>query len=63
MGPDADTMKLRQEHEREIVGSNSGETFELAMNSMLKQLGASHTGFFNEKHARAAAESRLRPPS
>jgi carboxyl-terminal processing protease len=54
MGPDMDTMKLRQEHEREIVGSNSGDTFELTMNSMLKQLGTSHTGFFHEKHARAA---------
>jgi carboxyl-terminal processing protease len=54
MGPDVDTARLRQEHEREIVGSDSGDTFELARNSMLKQLGTSHTGFFHEKHARAA---------
>src|SRR6188474_3389837 len=54
MGPDADTTRLRQEHEREIVGSDSGDTFELAMNTMLKQLGTSHTGFFHEQRARAA---------
>ncbi len=54
MGPDANTMKLRQEHERDVVSSNSGDAFELAIDSMLKQLGTSHTGFFHEKHARAA---------
>ena len=54
MGADADTVRLRQENEGEVVGSNSRDTFELAVNSMLKQLGTSHTGFFHEKHARAA---------
>ncbi len=54
MGADADTMKLRQEHEGEILHSSTGENFEQAMNGMLRQLGTSHTGFFHEGKPRAA---------
>jgi len=54
MGPDADTAKLRQAHEHEIIGSDSGEAFEQAISSMLRQLGTSHTGFFHESKPRAA---------
>jgi C-terminal processing protease CtpA/Prc len=54
MGPDADIAKLRQEHEHEIVASDTGEGFEQAINSMLRQLGTSHTGFFHESKPRAA---------
>ncbi len=54
MGPDTDTKKLRHEHEHEIICSDTGEDFEQAVNRMLRQLGASHTGFFHESKPRAA---------
>lgn len=54
MGPDPNTTKLREEHEHEVVSSDTGERFEQAMNSMLRQLGTSHTGFFHETKPRAA---------
>lgn len=54
MGPDADTKKLREDHEPAIVRSETGEQFEQAVNQMLRQLGTSHTGFFHESKPRAA---------
>jgi len=54
MGADPDTKKLRQEHEHEIICSETGEQFEQTVNRMLRQLGASHTGFFHESKPRAA---------
>jgi C-terminal processing protease CtpA/Prc len=54
MGPDADTASLRTRHEASIVGADSPEAFESAMNAMLKDLGASHTGFFHESAPRTA---------
>lgn len=54
MGPDADTASLRTRHEASIVGADSPEAFESAMNAMLKDLGVSHTGFFHESAPRTA---------
>ena len=54
MGPDADTASLRARHEASIVGADSPEAFESAMNAMLKDLGVSHTGFFHESAPRTA---------
>ncbi len=54
MGPDADTASLRTRHEAFIVGADSPEAFESAMNAMLKDLGVSHTGFFHESAPRTA---------
>lgn len=49
-----DTTRLRQEHEAPIVNGSDSDQFERAMNRMLQQLGASHTGFFHESKPRAA---------
>lgn len=49
-----DTTRLRQEHEASIVNSSDSDQFERAMNGMLQQLGASHTGFIHESKPRAA---------
>jgi C-terminal processing protease CtpA/Prc len=54
MGPEADTKQLAEKHEQKVVQSTTGEEFEQAMNQMLKDLGASHTGFFHEAAPRAA---------
>jgi C-terminal processing protease CtpA/Prc len=54
MGPEADTKKLAEKHEQNVVQSTTGDEFEQAINQMLKDLGASHTGFFHESAPRAA---------
>jgi C-terminal processing protease CtpA/Prc len=54
MGIEPDTRSMRKEHEAAIVGADTADDFEQAMNSMLKQLGTSHTGFFHEGRPRAA---------
>jgi carboxyl-terminal processing protease len=54
MGPEPDTMGLAQKHDRDVVQSSTAEEFEQAMNRMLRDLGASHTGFFHESAPRAA---------
>lgn len=54
MGLDADTASLRTRHEALIVGADSPEALESAMNAMLKDLGVSHTGFFHESAPRTA---------
>src|SRR5918996_5493223 len=54
MGPEPDTKGLAEKHEKDIVHSTTAEEFEQAMNRMLKDLRASHTGFFHESVPRAA---------
>lgn len=54
MGAEPNTRSLRDEHEEQILGADTAEDFEQAMNSMLKKLGTSHTGFFHEGRPRAA---------
>src|SRR6266536_1020187 len=54
MGPEPDTKGLAQKHDQHVVHSTTAEEFEQAMNRMLKDLGASHTGFFHESAPRAA---------
>jgi carboxyl-terminal processing protease len=49
-----DTTTLRREYEAQIVHSATPEEFERALNGMLQQLGASHTGFFHETRPRAS---------
>lgn len=54
MGATPDIGGLRQKHEQGILNSAAPEEFEQAMNLMLRDLGASHTGFFHERTPRAA---------
>ena len=54
MGADPDTHLLRERHEPSVVRAESRADFEDAMNRMLKDLGASHVGFFHEATPRAA---------
>ena len=54
MGTEPDSRAMREEHEAQILGADTADDFEQAMNSMLKKLGTSHTGFFHEGRPRAA---------
>src|SRR6266508_2848957 len=54
MGPAPDTKTLAEKHEQAVVQSSTAEDFERSMNQMLKDLGASHTGFFHENTPRSA---------
>lgn len=54
MGADVDTSKLRQEHEATIVRCETPETFEQAIDALLRGLGTSHTGLFHESRPRSA---------
>lgn len=54
MGPAVDTKALRTRHEDAVVGADTREGFEAAIDGLLKDLGASHTGFFHESTPRAA---------
>ena len=54
MGAEPNARSMREEHEAVILGADTADDFEQAMNSMLKKLGTSHTGFFHEKRPRAA---------
>src|SRR5438552_2013359 len=54
MGPEPNTKALAENHGHEIVQSATAEDFEQRMNRMLRDLGASHTGFFHESAPRAA---------
>src|SRR2546421_12522445 len=54
MGAEPDTKELAERHEQDIVQSATSDEFEQTMNRMLKDLGASHTGFFHEGAPRAA---------
>ena len=58
MGADPDTRLLRERHEPSVVRAESRADFEDAMNRMLKDLGASHVGFFHEATPRAAGTDR-----
>jgi C-terminal processing protease CtpA/Prc len=52
-GPEPDTRRLREDHEAEIVGSQTAEAFEEGVDGLLRALGTSHTGFFHESRPRA----------
>jgi len=54
MGADPDTARLREQHEPNVARAQSRADFEDAINRMLKDLGASHVGFFHEATPRAA---------
>ena len=55
VGDEPNTRQLREEYEAAVVGAESSDEFEHAINNMLKKLGTSHTGFFHERRPRAAA--------
>ena len=54
MGDEPDTGRMREEHEADVLRAETSDDFEHAINTMLKKLGTSHTGFFNERRPRAA---------
>jgi hypothetical protein len=54
MGAEPNTPSLREEYEAQIIAAGTSEEFEQTMNSMLKKLGTSHTGFFHEGRPRTA---------
>jgi carboxyl-terminal processing protease len=54
MGDEPNTGRMREEHEAEVLRAETPDDFEQAINSMLKKLGTSHTGFFHERRPRAA---------
>ncbi len=53
MGATVDARQLREQHEAAVLGSLDVETFEQAMDALLKSLGVSHTGLFHESRPRA----------
>ncbi len=58
MGAHVDTAALRERHEQEIARAATKAEFEDAMNRMLRDMGASHVGFFHEATPRAAGRYR-----
>jgi carboxyl-terminal processing protease len=54
MGAEPETPTLRARHEQDVVRAETRSDFEDAMNRMLRDLGASHVGFFHEATPRAA---------
>ncbi|MCC6779569.1 MAG: hypothetical protein IT537_23560 [Hyphomicrobiales bacterium] len=54
MGADPNTAALRERHEADVARAQTRAEFEDAMNRMLRDLGASHVGFFHEATPRAA---------
>lgn len=48
-----DIGELRVAHEEPVLTADTPEAFEEAITRLLKQLGASHTGFFHESRPRA----------
>lgn len=54
MGPDVHTASLRSRHQPAVIDADSVDAFEAAVNTMLKDLGVSHTGFFHESAPRTA---------
>lgn len=54
MGAEPDTNALREKHEEKVARAQTRVEFEDAMNHMLRDLGASHVGFFHEATPRAA---------
>ncbi len=59
MGIDPDTNALREKHEEKVARAQTRAEFEDAMNHMLRDLGASHVGFFHEATPRAAGRIAL----
>jgi C-terminal processing protease CtpA/Prc len=59
MGPEPDVRRLRDEHEARIVRSETPEAFEQAVDVLLRALGTSHTGFFQESRPRSAGRIAL----
>ena len=57
MGPAVDTKALRTRHEDARGRADTREGFEAAIDGLLKDLGASHTGFFHECTSRAAGRT------
>ncbi len=57
--PSPDTSFLRTQFEREITSAVDAQSFEAAMNRMLQDLGASHTGLFHESKPRAGGRIAL----
>lgn len=53
MGATVDTRQLREQHAPAVLDSRDVETFEHAMDALLKSLGVSHTGLFHELRPRA----------
>lgn len=49
-----DIKALREEFATRVLDADSAEAFEDAMNTLLRRLGVSHTGFFHEAVPRAA---------
>jgi C-terminal processing protease CtpA/Prc len=54
MGPEVDTVTLRDRHKDHVLSAGTSEAFEQAMTELLRDLGVSHTGFFNEAVPRTA---------
>lgn len=54
MGAEPDTNALREKHEEKVARAQTRAEFEDALNHMLRDLGASHVGFFHEATPRAA---------
>ena len=52
-GPEPDLRAPRDAHEARIVGAQSAEAFEEAVDQLLRALGTSHTGVFHESRPRA----------
>lgn len=53
-GAEPDIRQLRERHTEAILKSDTAEAFEQRMNALLRDVGASHTGFFHERAPRAA---------
>lgn len=54
MGESPNTAALRERHEPDVARAQTKGEFEDAMNRMLRDLGASHVGFFHEATPRAS---------
>ena len=59
MGPDVDTVSLREKHGTAVLNAGSSDAFEAAINDLLRDLGVSHTGFFHESAPRAGGRIAL----
>src|SRR5262245_25835766 len=53
MGSDVDVRQLREAHEASVLGSSTTEDFEQSIDSVLRSLKTSHTGFFHEARPRS----------
>ena len=60
MGANPDIVALREQHEPAVVRAQTNGEFEDATSRMLRDLGASHVGFFHEATPRTAGQLRSR---